>query len=153
MHRTIPTVVVTAATVLVAGAWAATSATSATTRATSTATAARTSTPTHKKATRPTVSKTVARTYAGPSEDMRWGPVQVTIVVKGKRIIDIQASAPTERDRSAFINSQAIPMLRQEVLRVQSAAIDLVSGATMTSEAYDASLQAAIAGAHKAYAL
>ena len=85
-----------------------------------------------------------SRTIAGPSEDMQWGPVQVTIVVTGKRITDVQATAPTERERSAFINQQAIPLLRGEVLQAQSGAIDLIGSATLTSEAYAQSLQAAL---------
>jgi uncharacterized protein with FMN-binding domain len=79
---------------------------------------------------------------------MRWGPVQVTIVVKGKRLVDVQATAPTERARSAFINDQAVPWLRQEALQAQSANIDLISGATMTSEAFAQSLQDALQQAH-----
>lgn len=92
-------------------------------------------------------------TYAGPGVDMQWGTVQVTIVVKGKRIIDIQATAPTERQRSAFINQQAVPMLRQEVLQAQSATIDVIGGATMTSDAYYQSLVSALQAAHKAHTL
>lgn len=88
------------------------------------------------------------RTVQGPGEDMRWGPVQVTLVVQGSHITDVQATAPTERERSAFINDQAVPMLRQEVLQAQNANIDLISGATMTSEAFAASLQAALQQAH-----
>ncbi len=100
-----------------------------------------------------TTPAVTTHTYAGPGVDMQWGTVQVTIVVKGKRIVDIQASAPTERERSAFINQQAVPMLRQEVLQAQSATIDLIGGATMTSDAYDQSLQAAVDKAHKAHTL
>jgi uncharacterized protein with FMN-binding domain len=86
----------------------------------------------------------VTRTIQGPSESMQWGPIQVTVKVKGKKIVDISATYPTERPRSQFINSQAIPMLKQEVLQLQSAQIDLIGGATMTSEAYALSLQAAL---------
>ena len=75
---------------------------------------------------------------------MRWEPVQVTIIVTGKRITDVRSSAPMERPRSAYINKQAIPLLRSEMLQAQSANVDLISGATMTSEAFDASLQAAL---------
>jgi len=85
-----------------------------------------------------------SRTIAGPSEDMQWGPVQVTITVTGKRMTDVQATAPTERERSAFINQQALPLLSQEALQAQSATINEISGATMTSDAYAASLQAAL---------
>ena len=97
-----------------------------------------------------TVAKatTATHTYVGPSEDMRWGPVQVTIVVRGKVVTNLSATAPTERSRSAFINSQAIPMLRQEVLQAKTAAniekIYAISGATMTSDAFYQSLLAAL---------
>jgi uncharacterized protein with FMN-binding domain len=83
---------------------------------------------------------------------MQWGPVQVTIVVKGTAVTDLSATAPTERARSAFINQQAIPMLRQEVLQAKTAAkiknIYAISGATMTSQAFYQSLLAALTTAH-----
>ena len=88
--------------------------------------------------------KVVTRTVQGPSVDMRWGPVQVTVKVKGTKILDVSATYPTERPKSQFINEQAIPMLRSEVLQAQSAQIDLIGGATMTSEAYAQSLQSAL---------
>ncbi len=90
----------------------------------------------------------VAKTYQGPSVTMQWGPIQVTVKVKGTKIVDISATYPTERPRSQFINEQAIPMLKQEVLQLQSAQIDLIGGATMTSEAYAMSLQAALTKAN-----
>ncbi len=148
MHRSIPILVTAAATVVPAGLiWTATHPTQALTAAPRPK-----PTPTHVAHPRPVVRPTATprptvRTITGPSVDMQWGPVQVTIVVTGKRITDIQASAPTERDRSAFINSQAIPLLRQEVLQAQSATIDTLSGATMTSEAYIQSLQSALQAA------
>ncbi|HTZ06589.1 MAG TPA: FMN-binding protein [Gaiellaceae bacterium] len=88
--------------------------------------------------------KPVTRTVQGPSVDMRWGPVQVTVKVKGTKILDVSATYPTERPKSQFINEQAIPMLRSEVLTAQSAQIDLIGGATMTSQAYAMSLQSAL---------
>ena len=89
-----------------------------------------------------------SRLVYGPSVNMRWGPVQVRIRVKGKRFTNIGTSAPTERPKSARINQQAVPILRQETLKAQSARIFVVSGATMTSNAFGASLQAAIKKAH-----
>jgi uncharacterized protein with FMN-binding domain len=87
--------------------------------------------------------------FAGPSVDMRWGPVQVQLVVKGKTIIDVRSSYPTERARSAYINEQAIPMLRSQVLKQQGIKnVYAIGGATMTSEAYGQSLQAALNQAH-----
>ncbi len=150
-HRAIPALLATAAVAIpVGGTWAATrqptAATVATTRPTATPTR-------HGTATRKAPAKTATYRYTGPSVDMEWGPVQVAIVVKGKRLTDVQASAPTERSRSAFINEQAVPMLRQEALQAQSATINEVSGATLTSDAYAQSLQAAVASAHKAHTL
>ena len=131
MRRTIPVLLSTVAAVVpVSGAFLGTP-----------AHAAVSTTTTHKVAAKP---KVTTRTIKGPNVDMRWGTVQVTLIVKGKKITDVRTVAPTERSRSAFINEQAVPMLRQEVLQVQKANIDLISGATMTSEAFVMSLQAAI---------
>ena len=148
MKRSIPAVLLTAAVAVPAGAvWAATH-----TASPAAATPKATPTPTHK-VTKKKKAKPTTRKFTGPSEDMQWGPVQVTVTIKNKKVADVQASAPMERARSQFINSQALPMLRQEVLQAQSANIDLIGGATMTSEAYDASLQAALDAAHKAHAI
>jgi uncharacterized protein with FMN-binding domain len=95
----------------------------------------------HTAASKPS---TKSKKYKGPSIDMRWGTVQVTIVVKSKKIVDVLATAPNERTRSQIINEQALPMLRDEVLTAQSANIDEVSRASDTSAAYIESLQAAI---------
>jgi uncharacterized protein with FMN-binding domain len=84
----------------------------------------------------------------GPSTNMRWGPVQVTIIVQGKRITDIKVTAPKERARSAIINNRAIPLLRREALQARTANVQLISGATMTSKAFVTSLHAAIVQAH-----
>lgn len=90
-----------------------------------------------------------AQTFTGPSVDMQWGPVQVQIVVQGKKILDVKATYPTERQRSAFINEQAVPLLRQQVLKQQGINnVYAISGATMTSVAYGQSLQAALNSAH-----
>lgn len=85
-----------------------------------------------------------AGAVAGNRVTMKFGPVQVTIVVSGRRITDVRASLPTERARSRSINNRAAPILRQEVLKAQSARIHVVSGATYTSHAYVQSLQSAI---------
>lgn len=80
----------------------------------------------------------------GPVVDTRYGPVQVEIVVQDGTISDVVAlQLPTGR-RSGQISQAAEPILHDEALQAQSAAIDLVSGATYTSDAYAQSLQAAI---------
>ena len=93
----------------------------------------------------------------------RWGSLQVTIVVRKtttitgtKRKVTRKMTAlsvptyPNHTDRSVYINSQALPILKSEALRAQSANINLVSGATNTSEAFAQSLQSAILKAKKA---
>jgi uncharacterized protein with FMN-binding domain len=51
---------------------------------------------------------------------------------------------PYEHSRSEYISQQAEPLLRREALQSQSAQIDLLSGATYTSESYAQSLQSAL---------
>jgi uncharacterized protein with FMN-binding domain len=87
----------------------------------------------------------VSGVFTGPTTEMEYGPVQVAIDVRGGKITDIKAlQYPVDRPRSQFINSQAVPLLRSEVLQAQSANINLISGATFTSQAFATSLQAAI---------
>jgi uncharacterized protein with FMN-binding domain len=79
----------------------------------------------------------------------RWGPVQVRITVQGGKITDSQAVVyPDNNGRDVEINSYALPVLDQEAVQAQSANIDMVSGATVTSGGYLQSLQSAIDQAH-----
>ncbi|WP_214102898.1 FMN-binding protein [Acrocarpospora catenulata] len=81
----------------------------------------------------------------GASVDTRWGPVQVAITVSGGRISAVDViQAPDGNHRDIEINQRALPILIQETLDAQSAQIDMVSGATYTSEGYLGSLQSAI---------
>src|ERR1019366_2476092 len=91
---------------------------------------------------------TAATTYRGPSVAMRWGNVSVTIKVSKHKVVGISATYPTERPRSVFINTIAVPRLRSETLAAQRASINLVSGATLTSRAFISSLSAALTAAH-----
>jgi uncharacterized protein with FMN-binding domain len=89
-----------------------------------------------------------SKTYYGPTVSMKYGPVAVAIRISGRRIVAISSTYPTERARSAQINGRAIPTLRSEALRAQSARIHSVSGATLTSTAFARSLQSALTKAH-----
>jgi uncharacterized protein with FMN-binding domain len=85
-----------------------------------------------------------SNTVDGPVVDTRYGPVQVEVVVANGKIADVVAlQLPTGR-RSGQISQVAEPILHDEAVQAQSANIDLVSGATYTSDAYAQSLQAAI---------
>jgi uncharacterized protein with FMN-binding domain len=84
-------------------------------------------------------------TVTGDSTDTRWGPVQVAITVSNGTITDVNVvDYPSENGRDRQINARALPVLVQETLDAQSAHIDMVSGATVTSEGYLGSLQSAI---------
>jgi uncharacterized protein with FMN-binding domain len=83
-------------------------------------------------------------TIDGPVVDTRYGAVQVEIVVSSGQLKDVVAlQLPTGR-HSGQISTAVAPILRQEALQAKSAAIDTVSGATYTSDAYAQSLQAAL---------
>jgi hypothetical protein len=81
----------------------------------------------------------------GPEVDNPYGPVQVEITLQGHKLVDSQAlQLPSDRRFSRQISDYVGPILRQEALKAQSANIDIISGATFTSEAYARSLQAAL---------
>ncbi|XVU29812.1 FMN-binding protein [Actinoplanes sp. CA-054009] len=83
--------------------------------------------------------------YDGSSVQTQWGPLQVHITVADGKITEITApTSPADNPADAGVTAGALPQLREQVLAAQSAAIDGVSGATFTSEAYKQSLQAAL---------
>ena len=85
------------------------------------------------------------RTATGSAFQFRFGIVQVAVTVQGGDIIDVQALQLPDGDRhSLAISRQVEPMLREAALAADSAAIDVVSGATYTSKAYAYSLQSAL---------
>ncbi|HEX8864616.1 MAG TPA: FMN-binding protein [Lentzea sp.] len=84
-------------------------------------------------------------TVTGPAVDTRWGPVQVAITLDSGRITAVTVPQyPDGNRKDEQINARALPILVQETLDAQSADIDTVSGATVTSEGYLQSLQAAL---------
>jgi uncharacterized protein with FMN-binding domain len=94
-------------------------------------------------------SSSTSGTYTGASADTRWGPVQVQITVQNGKITAAQAVVyPQENPRDQEINAYAVPQLNSEAVQAQSAGIDAVSGATVTSDGYIESLQSAIDQAH-----
>ena len=96
-------------------------------------------------ATPSTTASTARRTVDGTDVAHRFGDVQVRVTLQGSKIVDVQALVlPSDRERSAEISDYAGPRLRQEALRAQSANIDLLSGATYTSDSYQQSLQSAL---------
>ncbi|HEU4978406.1 MAG TPA: FMN-binding protein [Solirubrobacteraceae bacterium] len=89
--------------------------------------------------------KAASGTFTGADVPTRFGDVQVQVVMRAGRITDVGAvRLPFDRPRSQFISQQAAPILRSEVLAAQSARIDLLTGATFTSDAWATSVQSAL---------
>jgi uncharacterized protein with FMN-binding domain len=85
----------------------------------------------------------------GAVAQTRWGPVQVQVTISAGRITGVTVlRQPDGNRRDVEINSYALPRLTQEALAAQSAQIDTVSGATVTSQGYIESLQAALDAVH-----
>lgn len=96
-----------------------------------------------------TRSGSTSGTYTGTPVQTRWGVVQVRITVHGGRITAAEAVRyPNDNGHDQEVNAYALPILAQEVLTAQSASIDAVSGATVTSGGYVRSLQSALDAAH-----
>ena len=86
--------------------------------------------------------------YTGSVEDAFYGNIQVQAKISNGRIADVVfLQFPNDNRTSRFINSQADPMLTQEAIQVQSASVDIVSGASASSQAFQASLANALAQA------
>jgi uncharacterized protein with FMN-binding domain len=115
-------------------------------------------------ATRATTKKiVVSKRFTGSVASVdRWGSLQVTIVVRktttitgSKKKLTRKITAvsvptyPNHTDRSIYINQTALPILKAEALRAQSANINMVSGDTDSSDAFAQSLQSAILKAKK----
>ena len=88
---------------------------------------------------------TTSRTVTGAAASTIYGPVQVRITVRNGKITAAQAVVyPEDTPRDQQINAFAIPELNQEAVAASSAKIDMVSGATYTSQGYLSSLQSAL---------
>ena len=86
--------------------------------------------------------------YTGPVVDAYYGLMQIQAIIKGGKLASIRVlKYPNDRRTSIFINRQALPMLRDEVINAQSANVDIVSGATLSSDAFIQSLGAAMSQA------
>lgn len=86
--------------------------------------------------------------YTGSVADAQWGYIQVKAIVQNGKITDVQfLQYPNDRNHSVEINSYADPQLTSEAIQAQSANVDIVTGATDSSEAFIQSLSDALAQA------
>ncbi|WP_448811864.1 FMN-binding protein [Agromyces bauzanensis] len=84
-------------------------------------------------------------TVDGAVIDTKYGTVQVQVVIDGDVIADVIALKLTDSsETSVEVSARAAPILREEILAAQSTAVENVSGATYTSEAYRTSVQSAL---------
>lgn len=87
-------------------------------------------------------------TYTGGVADAYYGNVQVQATVSGGKITTVKfLQYPNTHSTSVYINQQAMPYLQQEAIQAQSANVQIISGATFTSQAFQQSLQNALAQA------
>jgi uncharacterized protein with FMN-binding domain len=80
----------------------------------------------------------------GPAVGTRFGDFQVEIVVEGGVLVDIATLQEPADRRSMRINQTALLRYEESAIESQSADIDVISGATVTWQAYTESLQAAL---------
>jgi uncharacterized protein with FMN-binding domain len=88
----------------------------------------------------PSASAATSETVAGSTVTTEKGPVQVEVTFEGDEITAVRMLQQPNHPQT----TAAVPKLIAETLEAQSADIDTVSGATITTEGYKESLQAAI---------
>lgn len=90
--------------------------------------------------------------FTGDSADASYGNVQVAAIISGGKLIDVNVlDYPSSHSDSVAINQQALPMLKQEAIQAQNPNnIQIISGATFTSEAFIQSLSSALSQAKNA---
>lgn len=92
-----------------------------------------------------TVQSSTSQTITGnavQAEDH--GPLTVTLIVTDGKVVKATAVQGSTSARSKEISQRAIPQLNAEALTAQTDGFDTISGATITSEAYETSLQSAL---------
>ena len=87
-------------------------------------------------------------TYTGSVADAYYGNVQVSVTINSGKITNVKfLQYPNSHPTSVFINQQAMPYLKQETIQSQNSNVQLISGATFTSQAFVQSLQSALSKA------
>jgi len=83
--------------------------------------------------------------YTGKQADAYYGLVQVRAHVQGGRLTSVDVlEYPSDRHVSREISNYVLPILQTEAIAAQDAAVDLVTGATLTAIAYIRSLNTAL---------
>jgi|SRR5579872_3733344 len=84
--------------------------------------------------------------YTGDPQQINYGTVQIKAVISGGKITDIQfVQMPSDPGHTSEVTAAVEPLLKQEAITAQSASVDIISGATQTSGAFQQSLASALA--------
>ena len=84
-------------------------------------------------------------TYTGSAVNAYYGTLQVKAVVTSGKLADVQfLQYANDRGTSVAINTGAMPILKSEAIQAQGFKVNIVSGATFTSQAFEQSLQSAL---------
>jgi len=88
-------------------------------------------------------------TFVGNSEYAYYGNVQVSVKVYKGEIVQVNfLNYPHTHSTSVFINQQAMPFLKAEAIKTQNPnKVNIISGATFTSQGFIESLKSALAKA------
>jgi len=87
-------------------------------------------------------------TYTGDVADATYGNLQVAVVISDGKLAQINLlQYPDAPGHTTQVNQSALPILQQEAIVAQSANVNIVSGATQTSQAFQESLGVALTAA------
>lgn len=88
--------------------------------------------------------------YTGSVADNIYGNIQVSVTIYGGRIADVNfLQYPDAPGHTTQVSNMALPQLQSEAIAAQSANVNIVSGATQDSQAFQQSLASALAQAQQ----
>lgn len=83
--------------------------------------------------------------FIGQSANAYWGNVQVEAIIQANHLSGLNIlQYPNSHSASVYINQQVLPILKKEAIQKQSSKVQIISGATFTSEAFIQSLASAL---------
>ena len=83
--------------------------------------------------------------YVGKIVDVYYGNLEVGAIIENGKLTDVKfLQYPNDRQTSIAISRMAIPALKEEAIRAQSGTVDIISGATATSEGFVESMSDAL---------
>jgi uncharacterized protein with FMN-binding domain len=86
-------------------------------------------------------------TYTGTVANAFYGNLQAVVTISGGMITDVTFPQAPSGGHSSQVSAFALPALKQEAIAAQSANVNIVSGATQDSQAFQQSLASALAQA------